>query len=589
MEEDTSTSHTDPASPRDEEQCIAALSISPSSVPRSFPRALPRNLDPSTPRTFGDGPRWQNSFDNLIPRTAPTTIDLLPAEEVDPRSVPRSVRYCASTSPSDDERYILSSSPPARSSYVGRLRQDIDPRPGPRYQVISSRANYEVNAREGSTSVNLSSSDKQQYGRTNSSFMTSYRERPREDVDNGQSSNPQLKSEFSNILDKELEVPCEPQPVIGRSEQADLPRPKHPGADIVSKHKEYHQASASRRSTNKIQGYAITPILSERARDALDSLDASSCGNRDQQSLDSDHSQLLSMSVCPPGSRRNSPSVLNSIEDTDRDSLGPPKDFVGQFIVDNSDCPAMRRSQSANMIHSRIAMKNMLRDDLVRPPQVSVEPVRIPMESGSFNSRNEHSTEEYSASQSTPAEVELQMNELEDALSSVSTSNMSSVEVTETTDSENPSSEDEHDQMEFPAGRLKRHLTARLVASWLCDSIVIEFHNLANNFQRCSQGSDTGQAGRIASKRSLIGSPHQSNNNSSGAETGDESDQKRDDQSRRPRRKIQKVHDSSTSSPRLLACPFHKMNPIRYSGLNEREKEYRTCSSGYWPGISRLK
>jgi hypothetical protein len=579
MEEDTSTSHTDPASPRDEEQCIATLSINPSSIPRSFPQALPRNPNPSTPWAFEDILGWQNS----------TTIGLLPAEEVDPRTVPRSVLRCASVSPSNEEHYILSSSPPTYSSYVERLYQDVDPKPGSSYQFSSSRADSAVNSSKGSTSVYLSSSDKRQHGRTDSSFMTSYRERPRADVDNGQSSNPQLKSEFLNILNKELEVPCESQPAIGRSRQTDLPQPKHLSADIVSKHKEYHQASASRRSANKIQDHASAPILSERARDASGSLDASSCRNRDQQSLDSDHSQLLCMSVYPPDSRRNSSSVLNSIEDTDRDSLGPLKDFVSQSVVDDSDCPATRRPQSADVIHSRITMKNTPQDELAGPPQVSAEPVRIRMESGSFNSGNEHSTEECSASQSPLPEMALQMNELEDALSSVSTSNMSSAEVIEATDSENPSSEDEHGQMNFPAGRLKRHLTARLVAGWLCDSIVIEFHNLANNFQTCPQGSDTGQAGRVANERSSMDSPRQSNNNSSGAETGDGSDQERDDQSRRPGREIQRVDDSSTGSPRLLACPFHKMNPIRYSGLNEREKEYRKCSSGYWPEISRLK
>lgn len=588
MGEDTSTSHTNPASPRDEEQRIATLSINSSSIPRSFPQALPRNLNPSTPRAFEDVPRWQNSFDNLIPRTFPTTIDLLPAEEeeADPRTVPRSVLHCASISPSDEEHYTLSTSPRTHSSYVERLRQDIDPRTGSSYQFSSSRPNYIVNPREDSVSVYLSSSDKQQHGRTDSSFMTSYRERPREAVDNGQCSTPQLESEFLNNLDKELEVPCESRPAIGRSGQANLPRPRHPGADIVSQHKEYHQASASRRSANKIQDHASTPILLERARDAADSLDASSCGNRDQQSLDSDHSQLLSMSDCPPDSRRNSPSVLKSIEDTDQDSLGSPEDLASQFVV---DCPVMRRPQSADIVYSRPTMRNMPQDELVGPPQVSAELVQIQMESGSFNSGNEHSTEGCSASQSTLPEMELQMNELEDALSSVSTSNMSSAEVTEATDSENPSSEDEHGQMKFPTGRLKRYLTARLVAGWLCDSIVVEFHNLANNFRGCPQGSDTGQAGRIANKRSLMDSPRQSNNNSSGAETGDGSDQERDDQSRRPRRKIQKVHDSSTTSPRLLACPFHKMYPIRYSGLNEWEKEYRKCSSGYWPDISRLK
>ena len=585
MEENTSTSHTDQASPPDEEQCIAPLSINSSSVPRSLPQALPRSLNPSTSQAFEDVPGWQISIDNLIPRSVPTTAGLLPA---DLRTVPRSVRHYTSVSLSNEEHYTLSSSLP-RHSYVEPVRQDIDPRPGSNYQPGSSRAYLAVSPREGTASVYLSSSDKQHDGRTDSIFTSSYKERRREDVDNGQSSNPQLKSDFLNTLDKELGVPCESRPIIGCSRQADLLRPRHLGPDIVSKHEKSHQASASQRSANKIQGRASTPIPLGPPCDSPDSLDASSRGNRDQQSLDSDHSQLLTMPVCLPDSRRNSPSVLNSMEDTDQDSLGPPKDHVGQFIVNNSDCPAMPRLQSADMIHSRITMKDMPQGELVGPPQVSAEPVRIQMESGSFNSGNVHSTDEGSTSQSTLPETELQVIELEDALCSVSTPNMSSAEVTEPTDSENPSSEDEHGQMGFPVGPLKRHLSARLVAGLLCDSILIEFHNLANNFQRCPQGSNTGQAGRVASKRPLMDSPHQSNNNSSEAETSDQSDQERDDQPRRPRRGMQNVHGSSTKPPRLLACPFHKMDPIRYSGLNEREKEYRKCSSGYWPDISRLK
>ena len=40
---------------------------------------------------------------------------------------------------------------------------------------------------------------------------------------------------------------------------------------------------------------------------------------------------------------------------------------------------------------------------------------------------------------------------------------------------------------------------------------------------------------------------------------------------------------------RLLACPFNKSNPQRYSDRNNREMEYRGCSSCYITSIPRLK
>ncbi|KAL9108600.1 MAG: hypothetical protein Q9227_006686 [Pyrenula ochraceoflavens] len=40
---------------------------------------------------------------------------------------------------------------------------------------------------------------------------------------------------------------------------------------------------------------------------------------------------------------------------------------------------------------------------------------------------------------------------------------------------------------------------------------------------------------------------------------------------------------------KLLACPFYKFNPMRYSEINQSEKGYRCCSSKYLPDINRLK
>lgn len=50
-------------------------------------------------------------------------------------------------------------------------------------------------------------------------------------------------------------------------------------------------------------------------------------------------------------------------------------------------------------------------------------------------------------------------------------------------------------------------------------------------------------------------------------------------------------HTPSVSSEEasLLACPFYKNDPLRYSEVNRLEKDYRGCSGAYLTGISRLK
>lgn len=50
-------------------------------------------------------------------------------------------------------------------------------------------------------------------------------------------------------------------------------------------------------------------------------------------------------------------------------------------------------------------------------------------------------------------------------------------------------------------------------------------------------------------------------------------------------------HTPSVSSEEasLLACPFYKFDPLRYSEVNHLEKDYRGCSGAYLTGISRLK
>lgn len=54
-------------------------------------------------------------------------------------------------------------------------------------------------------------------------------------------------------------------------------------------------------------------------------------------------------------------------------------------------------------------------------------------------------------------------------------------------------------------------------------------------------------------------------------------------------KKVKQDPDALASPEKLYACPYCKFDKSRYSELNMQEKQYRGCSSGYWPDISRLK
>lgn len=63
-----------------------------------------------------------------------------------------------------------------------------------------------------------------------------------------------------------------------------------------------------------------------------------------------------------------------------------------------------------------------------------------------------------------------------------------------------------------------------------------------------------------------------------------------DDEERDGSPKRQKQDSPELALPqKLLACPYHKYDPVRYSERNGAEKPYRGCASGYWTDMSRLK
>ena len=73
--------------------------------------------------------------------------------------------------------------------------------------------------------------------------------------------------------------------------------------------------------------------------------------------------------------------------------------------------------------------------------------------------------------------------------------------------------------------------------------------------------------------------PNKDRNDNEEEESGDDGDAKR----RKPSSPL------PTGPQRLLACPYAKWNPARYTERNQLEKQYRSCSGKYLTDISRLK
>ncbi len=69
----------------------------------------------------------------------------------------------------------------------------------------------------------------------------------------------------------------------------------------------------------------------------------------------------------------------------------------------------------------------------------------------------------------------------------------------------------------------------------------------------------------------------------------DPDDEEEDDVSGGTPKKIKQEPDALQNPEKLFACPFCKYDKSKYSEQNVQEKQYRGCSSGYWPDISRLK
>lgn len=89
-----------------------------------------------------------------------------------------------------------------------------------------------------------------------------------------------------------------------------------------------------------------------------------------------------------------------------------------------------------------------------------------------------------------------------------------------------------------------------------------------------SPSNSTGSTQKSSPKRSSSGGPNEDEEDDAGAGTP---------------KKVKQDPDALSSPEKLYACPYCKFDKSRYSELNMQEKQYRGCSSGYWPDISRLK
>ena len=135
--------------------------------------------------------------------------------------------------------------------------------------------------------------------------------------------------------------------------------------------------------------------------------------------------------------------------------------------------------------------------------------------------------------------------------------------------------------------RIRSHLVQRLVDTYtIADS---EVHAATEGTATAEPTSSHGSSDHTSSSLSRR---TQTSDTSLGKHKNSEEDEDDDlqDRDRPSRRKRTRVTTESISlDGRLLACPYCKYDPIRFSEHNIDEKHYRGCSSSYLSTISRLK
>jgi hypothetical protein len=352
-------------------------------------------------------------------------------------------------------------------------------------------------------------------------------------------------------------------------------------------------------------------IHSRRYGDAPASLDSSSTGTQEQRSTGAHSNELSFMPESATDAEQDSPrrltaagNILGStrvppsdleqdssghptvVEDNIRDSVRLSSQRGGHPTTMNAELSAVRPSRSEDVVLPSDSDLDIPEGHDFRPAQQSTELLTHGVSQSCELSQSHKPSQVDTRKDSCVSDSPVTRPGLHMRLISTSTT---STDGTDSTDSDYLSSENEYEPLSMAINSLMRQLITCLLAGWLWNLIALDFNNLVESLRKCPQGSAAGQAGKSTGKKRLMESPRQDDHSSMHRDIDNESDHEGDGQSRRRRRKIQKADNSSPTSPRLLACPFHKMYPLRFSELNEREKEYRGCSSGYWPNISRLK
>ena len=375
---------------------------------------------------------------------------------------------------------------------------------------------------------------------------------------------------------------------LHQPEESGLPHSKRFGGDSIVKPEE-SRVVTSPGVFGPTPAPAGMPIRSRRPRDMPYLLGSASHGTQEQRCSDSTNHQLAFMPLSSPNPEQDLPGRMTPIRDNVRGSSRLPEDDLGHFTTTDADYSPLPTPG----IGDSISPGSGFQDEHVQPSQQTAEPALIQIDShdlsSPFNPGNNSGSNESFVSASPVSTPGLDVTDLQDGLSSISDSNTTSTDLSEYSDPEDISSKKDLAPGSVVTDSLMTDLITCLLLGWLYSSIVLNFPSLLEKFRKCPQRSHAGHASGNAGNRPLMESPRQANNGSIRGESEGESGREDDDQSKQPERNGLKVANSPTAPPRPLACPFHKKDPQRYSGLNDREKEYRNCSSGYWPDISRLK
>lgn len=376
---------------------------------------------------------------------------------------------------------------------------------------------------------------------------------------------------------------------FGSSEQSVNSQSQHLSTDEDSQ-PEICGAVSLRGSDRSSPTRASVLMLSRRDYGKPNHLDLNFRGPQNRRSTGSNNSRPASALEAPHDAKQTLLRGMPSTEENGRECSVLPRENPGCWTLGDTDCSI--ESRLGNLRVSRDAVLNFSQHgpsrapwQIVEPELVQADPQLLP--SDPLNTGNGHGNDESSTSSSPLSTPGLQVIGFHDGLSS--NSSTTSTDLSEHSDSEDIPSKNEPSPASVALDALMMESTTCLIFGWLYSRIVLNLPSIAENVRKCPEGPGSGQSSRGTGNRSLMGSPRQANNSSTRGESNGEDGRDGDDQSGQPEQNSQNINDPPPNLLRPLACPYNKYDPKRYSAFNEAEKEYRTCSSGYWPDISRLK